>query len=371
MNAPGQARQGIDSYLEWVKKEGIPIHEDWGIDVFAVDKGDWPRYGVKGAALHCKGRGDFNNMFALELPPGKSTLPQRHMFEEVVCVLDGRGSTQLEFPDGRKRSFEWGPRSLFAIPLNVKYRHFNASGTQRALLNCTTNCPMIMNVFHNERFVFDNDFEFDDRIGKEEYYAGEGDLYMVGEGANMWETNFVPDLEVIPLTDLSSRGAGGTSIMFVLADGSMHAHISEMPAGTYKKGHRHQAGTHVMCVTGSGFSLLWYEGEKDFVRIDWKPGVAFPPADRQFHQHFGTSPVPARYMAAGIGSIRYPITMSQRNTMFGKNGKKQASHLSVKEGGDQIEYEDQDPRVHEMWLEEMRKNGVTPQMDKFVKVAVR
>jgi hypothetical protein len=76
-------------------------------------------------------------------------------------------------------------------------------------------------------------------------------------------------------------------------------------------------------------------------------------------------------MAAGIGSIRYPITMSQRNTMFGKNGKKQASHLSVKEGGDQIEYEDQDPRVHEMWLEEMRKNGVTPQMDKFVKVAVR
>jgi hypothetical protein len=104
------------------------------------------------------------------------------------------------------------------------------------------------------------------------------------------------------------------------------------------------------------------------VWIDWKPGTAFPPADRQFHQHFGTSPEPARYMACGIGSIRYPITMSQRLTMFGKGeGKVQNSHLSVKDGGDQIEYEDQDPRIHPMWLEEMRKNGVTPKMDKFIR----
>jgi hypothetical protein len=371
--AQAKARQGIDSYLNWVKAEGIPIHEDWGIDVFAVEKGDWPRFGVKGAALHCKGRGDFNSMFALDIPPGKATNPLRHMFEAVVVVLDGRGSTQLEFPDGRKRSFEWGTNSMFAIPLNAKYRHFNASGSGRALLSYTTNCPMVTNVFHNEKFVWDSDFDFDDRIGKEEYYSGEGDLHMVGEGANTWETNFVPDLSVIPLTDLSSRGAGGTSIMFVLADGSMHAHISEMPAGTYKKAHRHQAGTHVMCITGTGFSLLWYEGAQDFVRIDWKPGVAFPPADRQFHQHFGTSPKSARYFACGIGSIRYPITRSQWLTLFGEGGgKTQNSHRSVKEGGDQVEYEDQDPRVHEMWLAEMKKNGVTPSaMDRFVKVAVR
>ena len=38
---------------------------------------------------------------------------------------------------------------------------------------------------------------------------------------------------------------------------------------------------------------------------------------------------------------------------------------SIKEGGDQIEYEDQDPRIHREWLEEMRKNDVTPKMDKF------
>ena len=55
-------------------------------------------------------------------------MPQRHLYEEVVYVSEGDGSTQIELPNGEKRSFEWGPTSLFAIPLNATYRHFNGSG---------------------------------------------------------------------------------------------------------------------------------------------------------------------------------------------------------------------------------------------------
>ena len=211
-------------------------------------------------------------MFVLELAPGKSTIPQRHLYEDVYYVLEGHGSTQIEFDDGQKRGFEWGPKSLFSIPLNAKHRHFNGSGTERALLATTTNLPMIMNVFHNERFVFDTPFDFIDRAGKSEYFAGEGDLITVRPGNHMWETNFVTDLAAIELKSWGDRGAGGTNIMFVLADGIMHAHISEMPVGTYKKGHRHGPSFHVMCVTGHGYSLLWFEGQKDFLRVDWKHG---------------------------------------------------------------------------------------------------
>ena len=39
----------------------------------------------------------------------------------------------------------------------------------------------------------------------------------------------------------------------------------------------------------------------------------------------------------------------------------------VDEGGMQIEYEDQDPRIHAEWLREMKSNGVEPKMDKYFK----
>ena len=367
MDAQQKPRYGVDAYLDWVEREGLPVTEDFGVDLYAVQTRPWARYGVKGAAVHLKGRGDFANMFVLDIPPGGSTSPQRHLYEDVYYVLEGSGSTQLEFADGKKRSFEWGPRSLFAIPLNAKHRHFNASGRERALLVTTTDLPLVMNTFHNDRFVFDTNFEFGDRTGKNEYFAGEGDLITVRPGNHMWETNFVPDLASIELKSWGDRGAGGTNIMFVLADGTMHAHISEMPVGTYKKGHRHGPSFHVMCVIGLGYSLMWFEGDKDFRRIDWKHGMVLVPADRQFHQHFNTGPQPARYLATAVGGLRYPTTQANRVSLLGTGGDDQpAVSKSIKEGGDQIEYEDQDPRIHRIWLEDMHKNGATPKMEKFI-----
>ena len=34
----------------------------------------------------------------------------------------------------------------------------------------------------------------------------------------------------------------------------------------------------------------------------------------------------------------------------------------MQQGGRQIEYEDQDPRIHRKWLEAIKKNGVESQM---------
>ncbi len=351
----------IDSYLEWLKTEGIPVKEDFGIDLFEVETKPWPRFGVNGAAVHLKGRGDFLNMFLLDIPPTASTSPQQHLYEEVVYVLAGQGSTTIEIADGRKHTFEWGPKSMFAIPLNTKYRHFNGSGSERALLVSTTNLPAVMNMFHNEKFIFNNDWQFDERIGSSKYFSGEGDFIPVRPGQHMWETNFVPDLAAIELKPWGDRGAGGANIMFILADGTMHAHISEMPVGTYKKGHRHAADFHVMCVTGTGYSLLWYKDEGDYHRVDWKHGTVFAPPDQMFHQHFNTSSKPARYFATAYGSLRYPFTESKRKSLFG------GVSTSLKLGGDQIEYEDQSPRIHQLYEEATRKNDVTVKMSEFIK----
>jgi hypothetical protein len=108
---------------------------------------------------------------------------------------------------------------------------------------------------------------------------------------------------------------------------------------------------------------LWDDGQSDFTRVDWTFGTVFPPADGQFHQHFVTSNNPSRYVATGLGGIRYPITERTRQmSIAAKPGEKQKVSRSVKEGGDQIEHEDQDPRIHQIWLDEMRKRNITPKL---------
>ncbi len=358
----GKPRYGLHPYNEWVEREGIPVAEGMSLDLFEVPTGDWPRYGAKGAIAKFPGGGDQCNMFVFEIPAGGSTNPVQHLYEEIYFVLEGRGSTQLEFADGTKRSFEWGPRSFFAIPLNARYRHFNGSGTQRALLCSTTTLPAVINMFHNEAFIFDTPFAFGDRTGKDAYYLGEGDLHAIAPGSNIWETNFVPDLATIELLPWGERGPGSSNINFVMADGIMHAHISEIAPATYKKAHRHNAGLYVMTLSGNGYSLLWYEGDPDFTRVDWSFGVVFPPCEGQIHQHFVTSDQPSRYLATGFGGIRYPTTDLRRSLWAPDANQQTAFSRSIKEGGNQLEYEDQDPRIHQIWLEEMRKAGIAPRL---------
>ena len=119
-----------DPYLEWCQREGIPIHEDFGVDLLAAETAPWPRLGDKcgGAFVHLKGRGDWMTVFIYEIPPGGSSAPQHHLFDEIFYVISGSGSMVVEMPDGGRHAFEWGPQSLFTPPLNAKYRIFYGSG---------------------------------------------------------------------------------------------------------------------------------------------------------------------------------------------------------------------------------------------------
>jgi mannose-6-phosphate isomerase-like protein (cupin superfamily) len=349
----------VDPYLNWVKDEGIPVVEDFGVDIKKVETKPWARMGVPGCFVHLKGRGDFLAMYVIDIPKGGKTVPQKLMAEEVFYVIDGHGSTVVESYDGKKHQFEWGPRSLFAVPLNSRYQHFNGSGSDRARLYSCNDLPLVMNLYRNDKFIFDNDSKFPERGGDQSYFAGEGEFIPKIPGRHMWETNYITNLSTFELQAWAKRGAGGSNIMLSLADGTIHAHVSEMPVGTYKKGHRHGADFHVMCCKGDGYSLLWYEFEKDLVRVDWDHGVVFAPPDGMFHQHFNAGPEPARYLAIAMGSMRYPLLAEKRAVWLGMD-------VSVKDGGKQIEYEDQNPNVHAMYLEALAKFGAKSKMAKFI-----
>jgi gentisate 1,2-dioxygenase len=356
-----QVKLLTNPYMEWLREQGAPVVEDFGVDLLAVETAPWSALGANAAFVNLKGRGDFISVTLLDLPPAGATEPQRHLFEEVVYVLSGRGSTTVERADGTTHSFEWGPKSLFALPLNARYRHFNASGTEPARLAATTNLPMQLNLFHNRAFVFDNAWDFEERLGTERHFSGDGDFIPTRPGRHMWETNFVPDLAGFELRRWEARGAGGSNMMFVLADGTMHAHMSEMPVGTYKKGHRHGADFHIYAVTGNGYTLLWYEGDEDFHRVDWRHGVVYAPPDQMYHQHFNTSPEPARYLAVAFGGLRYPFSEDKRRTFMGMD-------VSERDGGRQIEYEDEDPRIRRLYASELERAGIEMRMEQFHKV---
>lgn len=358
---PGNTKFLVDPYKDWSKGEGIPIHFDLGHDLLALETGPWDRYDARGCFAHTHGMGDFMANYVIEVLPGRKTRPVKHLYEAFFYVLSGYGSTTVWLPNGEVRTFEWGPKALFAIPLNCLYQFNNGSGVDTVRLSCTNNAPLTINLYHNLDFVFDNDFAFKDRIGQAKHFEGEGALYSYGlESArkvqNIWETNFVHDLTSFKLYEFEGRGKGSLNVNFVLADGTMHSHVSQMPVGRYKKAHRHAAGTHVHAVDGEGYSLMWYEGDSEFKEIPWRHGYMYTPPFWMYHQHFNTCDQPARYVACSLGSRRYPFISLRRKSAEGGGA------TSVKDGGRQIEYEDQDPRVHRKFLEELQKTGVPSAM---------
>ena len=81
------------------------------------------------------------------------------MFETLVYIHKGRGATTVWFEGDAKQPFEWAAGAIFAIPLNVSYQHFNASN-EPVRFFAGTNAPHVINLFHNEDFIFAIRFSF-------------------------------------------------------------------------------------------------------------------------------------------------------------------------------------------------------------------
>lgn len=343
----------LTSYDKWLEEEGLPVIRGFHItDLKDVAVAPWRRKGGAGTYVNLDGTGGTNDAYVVEIPPGGNLKPEKYLFEEVIFVLSGRGATTIWNEGGKKQNFEWQAGSLFSPPLNAWRQHFNGQGDQPARLLAVTTAPLVINLFHNRELIFHNPMVLKDR------YAGEPDYFSSSGKAHpgrVWESNFIPDVASFKLQNMLRRGAGGTSINFELANNTMCAHISEFPVGTYKKAHRHAAGAHIVLISGEGYSILWKDGQTK-TRVDWHTGSLFVPPDMWFHQHFNVGQEPARYLAVRWGSQKFRV--SGVLSMAGVED-------SVKAGGNQIEYEDEDPEIRRMFEAELAKRGVESKMTLF------
>jgi quercetin dioxygenase-like cupin family protein len=364
---PSEAEQApvlerIDPYRDWRQNEDVPLVGGIYIrDMKQVEVGDWPRKGVKGALMYLDGD-DEQDEHIVEIPPGKSTTPERHIYDEAIYILSGRGTCSVWYDEAHKQTFEWGEGSFFCLPTNINYQFFNVSGTQAARYFSVTNLPTLMRQFHNEDFIFNNPVAFKDRwAGESDYFTGEGKLYK----GRLWETNFVPDIRKMKLYEWKERGGGGTNAFFMLAGGTINSHVSRFQPGTYKKGHRHGPGAHLYIIQGEGYVLTQREKEER-IRCDWSEGSLYLSGAGPglwLHQHFNVGHTPAAYLVLGVNSSRRFAT-SRWNADIRTD--RNTADISEKDGGIQTEYEDEDPEIHRIFEAELAKRGVECRMKNLV-----
>ena len=351
----------IDPYAEWLKAEGVKVITDYAFDdIAAIELGPWERKGGKGAVINIPYHVLTNDTQIVEINPGSKSEPEHHLYEEYVYIVSGRGATSIWLDGGEKKTFEWTKGSLFSIPLNCWYEHFNGSGVEPARYLAVTSAPPNMRLFS------DNDFD---------PYASStatirSPLATVGQMTSSAATASCSSaasgrrtscrtLLTWRSTSGANGGAGGINSMFEMASNVSKAHISEFPVGTYKKAHRHGPGANLVLLSGdAGFSLLWTkEDMSDIRKADWKVGsLVIVPNDGTYHQHFNSGTRRARYMALTPGT----------HGLRAQFPRGQGADQSFKEGGYQIEYEDEDPKIHEIFEGELEKNGVTCRMKAFI-----
>ncbi len=343
--------QRESAYTKWLRAEGVPVYTGSYVgDLTTAEVAPWPRIGQKGAIVSLASQQQTDG-WLMEIAPGAATEPLHHLFEVSYYVLQGHGATTIWQPgSSTKQTVEWAPGALFSPPLNCYYQHFNHDGQHPARLFSPTTAPLMMNALQDSELVFASDWVFKDRYNAaDDYFTGPGKKIDSRE----WETNFIPDVRSFKLEDRSERGAKSSIMFFLMSGNAMNIHISEFPPGAYKKAHRHGPGAEIIVLNGTGYSLLWFPGDKERVKVDWKPGSIFSPRNGEYHQHFNTGPTPARYLAYTFGGLVVS------NTEDSGDG----ARLSEREGGWQIEYEDEDPEIFDLFQRECDRNGATVTID--------
>ncbi len=348
----------LDAYEEWLESEGVKVYEQFYFPSMAkLELGPWERKGGKGAVTHIANRHMPNDCHVIEIKPGGKSEPEHHMYELTIYVVSGTGGTTIWNNEKQKQTFEWHTGSLFSIPLNATYQNFNGSGTEPARYIAVTNAPPMMRLFKDNKFIFNSDFKFESRFaGEEDYFNGNGKLYK----RRIWESNFVANAPDMALYGWKERGAGGINAMLEMANNNMKSHISEFPIGTYKKAHCHGPGAHLVLLSGTGgFSLVWTKKDRsDMIKCDWQEGsMVTVPSDNCYHQHFNTGTNRARYLALRAGD-------QGMNSPRGGGGD--GADKSIKEGGWQIEYADEEQEIHEIFEKDLKAHGAPCKMKAFV-----
>src|SRR6185369_6423680 len=82
------------AYFKWMACQSIPGIDCYGVeDVRDLPMARWERTGGNAAFINLYGMEGVTGMYIGEIPAGGALEPEKHFYEEVICILDGHGAT--------------------------------------------------------------------------------------------------------------------------------------------------------------------------------------------------------------------------------------------------------------------------------------
>ena len=368
----GKFKKLATPYDRFMESEGIPVFRELGMrDIRDLPLEPWQRVGGRGSYIQLYGTEGKWGSYAVEVPAAGALHPEKHLYEKIFLVVEGRGSTEVWLEDGGDRQiFEWQKGSIFSIPMNAWHRIVNASNSP-ALLQAGTTAPIVINALQNVDAVFDNPFVFRERFsGDRDYYRERTEVEADPvRGLAMRRTNFIPDAINCDLPLDNRRSPGYRRVEPHMTDNTFYFWIGQHGVGRYSKAHAHTSAAVLICLKGKGYTYTWPEhlgptpwqdGHVDQVRrLDYVQGgmvTAAPGGARWYHQHFSVSREPFRLTA-----------------WFGPHnpgrdpGPPGAPHIDytamdITEGGTSIPYHLEDPFIRAEYEATLEQEGVRSRM---------
>jgi hypothetical protein len=360
-------------YDTFMEEQGIPIYREIGVRrVQDLPRKPWKRMGGSGTFIQLLGTEGLWGSYVVEVPGAGALNAERHMYEEMYLVVEGRGTTEVWADgNGKKLTFEWQRGSLFSVPLNAWHRIVNATSSPALLLAGTT-APNAMNLYNNTDFIFNCPYTFKDRFElRDDYYKPKEDIEPDPvRGLAMRQTNIIPDIINCELPLDNRRSPGYRRIEPHMTGNNFYLWIGQHQNGRYSKAHAHGSAAVLICLTGKGYTYTWpatygqtpwKDGKAEFVkRQDYEPvGMvsAAPMGGNWFHAHFGTSKEPLR-LSAWFG----PNAPGRER---GRPGEQAIDYgaIDLKDGGTAIPYYDEDPYLRKEYQETLSKEGIASRME--------
>ena len=278
----GRPKTPYDNFME---SEGIPVFRDIGVSkVQNLPLAPWKRTGGRGTYIQLYGTEGKWGCYVIEVPGAGALNPEKHLYEEIYFVVEGRGTTEVWLDnDSTSATCSSGRRARCSRFRSTRCTASSTPSSSPALLLAGTTAPNLMNLMNNVGAIFDCPYQFRDRFsGADDFYKYKDDIEPDPvRGLAMRRTNFVPDIVNCDLPLDNRRSPGFRRVEPFMTGNTFYLWIGQHENGRYSKAHAHTSAAVLICIKGKGYTYTWPERngvnpwkdgkESEIKRVDYEP----------------------------------------------------------------------------------------------------